>query len=355
MSPRSGTRTSSARPSWARRRRAESAARGRPDQADRRRHRRPPQGASGLEPRGRQAPQGVYVQRLRRGVGLHERGRPRGREHGPSPRVVQRLEPGHSGPHDPRRGRRQRARLRPRGADGRLRGQAPVTGRVAVVTGGTGALGQSVVLRFLRDGATVEVPWIVPEEWEALRSRAGDGAARLRGARVDGTDERAFVGFVADLLARHQRLDVLVNTVGGFAGGDLASTSLAEWRRMLDLNLTSAVIGCHAVLPAMRAARRGRIVNVASRAVVPPVGGFIAYTVSKSAVIALTQALAQEERPHGITVNAVLPSTMDTPANRRAMPDADRSGWVSTDAVAGVIAYLASDGAGAVSGAYIPV
>jgi NAD(P)-dependent dehydrogenase (short-subunit alcohol dehydrogenase family) len=230
-----------------------------------------------------------------------------------------------------------------------------VTGHVAVVTGGTGALGQSVVLRFLHDGATVAVPWIVPEEWETLRSRAGDGSARLHGARVDGTDESAFAAFVAEVLARHQRLDVLVNTVGGFAGGDLASTSLAEWRRMLDLNLTSAVIGCRAVLPAMRAARRGRIVNVASRAVVPPLGGFIAYTVSKSAVIALTQALAQEERPHGIGVNAVLPSTMDTPANRSAMPDADRSGWVTTDAVADVIAYLASDAAGAVSGATIAV
>ena len=230
-----------------------------------------------------------------------------------------------------------------------------MTGRVAVVTGGTGALGQAVVLRFLRDGATVEVPWIVPEEWEALRSRAGDGAARLRGERVDGTDESAFTAFVADVLARRQRIDVLVNTVGGFAGGDLASTSLAEWRRMLDLNLTSAVIGCRAVLPAMRAARRGRIVNVASRAVVPPLGGFIAYTVSKSAVIALTQALAQEERPHGIAVNGVLPSTMDTPANRGAMPDADRSGWVTTDAVADVIAYLSSDGAAAVSGACVVV
>ena len=230
-----------------------------------------------------------------------------------------------------------------------------MTGQVAIVTGGTGALGQSVVLRFLHDGATVAVPWIVPEEWETLRSRAGDGSARLHGARVDGTDESAFAAFVAEVLARHQRLDVLVNTVGGFAGGDLASTSLAEWRRMLDLNLTSAVIGCRAVLPALRAARRGRIVNVASRAVVPPLGGFIAYTVSKSAVIALTQALAQEERPHGIGVNAVLPSTMDTPANRRAMPDADRSGWVTTDAVADVIAYLSSDGAAAVSGACVVV
>jgi NAD(P)-dependent dehydrogenase (short-subunit alcohol dehydrogenase family) len=89
--------------------------------------------------------------------------------------------------------------------------------------------------------------------------------------------------------------------------------------------------------------------------VVPPLGGFIGYTVAKSAVIALTQALAQEERPHGITVNAVLPSTMDTPGNRRAMPDADRSSWVSTEAVADVIAYLASESASAVTGSCVAV
>jgi NAD(P)-dependent dehydrogenase (short-subunit alcohol dehydrogenase family) len=232
-----------------------------------------------------------------------------------------------------------------------------VTGHVAIVAGGTGALGQSVVLRFLQDGASVAVPWLVPEEWESLKARVEKGQiGRLYGARVDVvTDQAALAAFVTDVLARHKGLDVLVNTVGGFAGGDLASTPLAEWRRMLDLNLTSAVIGCRAVLPAMRAARRGRIVNVSSRAVVPPAGGFIAYTVAKTAVIALTQALAHEERPHGIAVNAVLPSTMDTPANRRAMPDADRSQWVSTEAVADVIAYLASDRVGAVSGAFIPV
>jgi NAD(P)-dependent dehydrogenase (short-subunit alcohol dehydrogenase family) len=232
-----------------------------------------------------------------------------------------------------------------------------MTGHVAIVAGGAGALGQSVVIRFLQDGASVAVPWLVPEEWESLKARVEKGQiGRLYGARVDVvTDQAALAAFVTDVLARHKGLDVLINTVGGFAGGDLASTSLAEWRRMMDLNLTSAVIGCRAVLPAMRAARRGRIVNVSSRAAVPPAGGFIAYTVAKSAVIALTQALAQEERPHGIAVNAVLPSTMDTPANRRAMPDADRSQWVSTEAVADVIAYLASDRVGAVSGACIPV
>lgn len=228
-------------------------------------------------------------------------------------------------------------------------------GRVAIVTGGTGALGQSVTLRFLRDGASVAVPWIVPEEWAALETRAGEAQGRLFGARVDMAEEAAVAAFVADVLGRFKRLDVLVNTVGGFAGGDLASTPLPEWRRMVDLNLTSAVIASRAVLAAMTGARRGRIINISSRAVVPPQGGFIAYTVSKSAVIALTHALAQEVRPQGVTVNAVLPSTMDTPANRRAMPDADRSGWVSTETVAGIIAYLASDEADAVSGACLAV
>jgi NAD(P)-dependent dehydrogenase (short-subunit alcohol dehydrogenase family) len=230
-----------------------------------------------------------------------------------------------------------------------------MTDQVAIVTGGTGALGQSIVLRFLRDGATVAVPWFVPVEWEALQAAAGEDRARLSGQKLDMADEAAVAAFVADLLGRSKKVDAMVNAVGGFAGGDLASTSLAEWRRLIDLNLTSTVVGCRAVLPAMRAARHGRIVNVASRAVMPPMGGFIAYTVSKSAVIALTQALAHEERPHGITVNAVLPSTMDTPGNRKAMPDADRSTWVSTDAVADVIAYLASDAASAVSGACVTV
>jgi len=230
-----------------------------------------------------------------------------------------------------------------------------MTGRIAIVTGGTGALGQSIVLRFLRAGATVGVPWFVAEEWAALQAAAGEARARLSGRKIDMADEAAVTAFVAEASGTATRVDVIVNAVGGFAGGDLASTPLAEWRRMIDLNLTSAVVGCRAVLPGMRAARWGRIINISSRAVVPPLGGFIGYTVAKSAVIALTQALAQEERPHGITVNAVLPSTMDTPGNRRAMPDADRSTWVSTEAVADVIAYLASESASAVTGSCVAV
>jgi NAD(P)-dependent dehydrogenase (short-subunit alcohol dehydrogenase family) len=231
-----------------------------------------------------------------------------------------------------------------------------VQGRVAIITGGAGALGAALTARLLGAGATVCIPFVVPEEVERLNATTPpDQRPRLHTELADVTDEVAFGAFVQRALDRHRRVDVLVNVVGGFAGGDLASTTLAEWRRMLDLNLTSAVIGCRAVLPAMTAARAGRIVNISSRAVAPPMGGFIAYTVAKAGIVTLTQALAQEVKAHGITVNAVMPSTMDTPANRRAMPDADRAGWVSPDAVAAVIGFLASDDAGAITGAAIPV
>jgi NAD(P)-dependent dehydrogenase (short-subunit alcohol dehydrogenase family) len=199
------------------------------------------------------------------------------------------------------------------------------------------------------------IPFAVPAERDALTARVGAAdRSRVVLVETDVTDEASFERFVRGVLDGQGRIDALVNGVGGFAGGDLIATPLAEWQRVMSLNLTSAVIGCRAVLPAMTAAGSGRIVNIASRAVVPPSGGFIAYTVSKAAVITLTQALAREVA-RGISVNAVLPSTMDTPGNRTAMPDANRSDWVSTDAVADVIAYLASERAGMVSGAAIPV
>ena len=231
-----------------------------------------------------------------------------------------------------------------------------MTGRVAIVTGGTGALGQAITTTLLESGATVAIPYAVPAERETLeRDLAAEQRARVHALPADVTDEAAVAKFVAGVRDRYGRVDALVSLVGGFAAGDLLSTPLAEWERMMKLNLTSVVVACRAVLPGMIAARAGRIVNIASRAVVPPQGGFIAYTVSKAAVITLTQALAQEVKAHHVTVNTVLPSTMDTEANRRAMPDADRSGWVSTRDVASVVAFLLSDRAAAISGAAIPV
>jgi NAD(P)-dependent dehydrogenase (short-subunit alcohol dehydrogenase family) len=229
-------------------------------------------------------------------------------------------------------------------------------GQVGVVTGGTGALGQAITQRLLAEGALVAVPFVVAAETEALRASLPPAdRSRLHVAPADVADPAAIDGFLGEVFARHRRLDLLVCAVGGFAGGDLVSTTPEAWHRALTLNLTTTFLACRAALPAMIRARSGRVITIASRAVVPPTGGFLAYTVAKSGVIALTQALAQEVRPHGITVNAVLPSTMDTPANRAAMPNADRSGWVSVESVAAVVTFLAGAGARDVTGALVTV
>jgi NAD(P)-dependent dehydrogenase (short-subunit alcohol dehydrogenase family) len=223
--------------------------------------------------------------------------------------------------------------------------------RVALVTGGTGALGHAVTLRLLADGARLCVPWIVDAERERLEAAIGrNDASRVLLERADVTDSTAFARLVETVRTRLGGVDVLVTLVGGFAAGSLLETDRATWDRMLALNLTSAFTAARAVVSHMVAAGRGRVVTVGSRAVVPPAGGFIAYTVSKAGVIAFTQALAQELRGTGVTANCVLPSTMDTPANRAAMPDADRRGWIPVESVADAIAFLVRDEAAHVTG-----
>jgi NAD(P)-dependent dehydrogenase (short-subunit alcohol dehydrogenase family) len=228
--------------------------------------------------------------------------------------------------------------------------------QVVLVTGGTGALGAAVTLAALGAGATAVATYRDARDRDALAARVpASDRERLHAVKADVTDADGVRRLFDEVAARQPRLDALVNTVGGFAGGALLATDERAWDAMLTLNLRSAYLCCRAALPAMLAAGRGRIVNVASRSVVPPAGGFIAYTVSKAGVIALTQALAHEVRGRGVTVNAVLPSTMDTEANRRAMPDADRSGWVRPDSVARAILFLASDAAADVTGTLLAV
>jgi len=233
---------------------------------------------------------------------------------------------------------------------------APLGERVAVVTGGTGALGQAVTMRLLADGAIVAVPYAVEAERDRLSQRVATAdRPRLALEPVDVTDLPAMTAFAEGVVAARGKIDILVAGVGGFAGGSLLETDRETWNRMLDLNLTSAFSGAKAVVPHMVRARYGRVVVVASRAVVPPAGGFIAYTVAKAGVIALTQALAQETREHGITVNAVLPSTMDTPANRAAMANSDRKGWVPVEAVADAIALLAREASAHITGTLLAI
>jgi len=232
----------------------------------------------------------------------------------------------------------------------------PLADRVAVVTGGTGALGQAVTLRFLSDGAAVAVPYAVQAERDRLYQRvAAADHHRLVMEPVDVTDLEAMTPFAASVVAARRKIDILVAGVGGFAGGSLLETDVDTWKRMLDLNLTSAFSVAKAVIPHMVEAGYGRVVIIASRAVVPPAGGFIAYTVAKAGVIAFAQALAQETREHGVTVNAVLPSTMDTPANRAAMPNADRTGWVPVESVADAIAILAREASAYITGTLLAI
>jgi NAD(P)-dependent dehydrogenase (short-subunit alcohol dehydrogenase family) len=235
-------------------------------------------------------------------------------------------------------------------------GRPTLEGRVALVTGGTGALGQAVTLRLLAEGARVCVPWIVEAERGRLQAAVGPrDAGRLLLERTDVTDAAALGRLVDTVRARHGGIDILVALVGGFAGGSLLETDRQTWDRMLELNVSSAFTAARAAVPGMLAAGRGRVVTIGSRAVVPPAGGFIAYTVAKAGVIALTIALAQELRGTGVTANCVLPSTMDTPANRAAMPDSDRNGWVPVESVADAIAFLVRDEAAHVTGALLTI
>jgi NAD(P)-dependent dehydrogenase (short-subunit alcohol dehydrogenase family) len=233
---------------------------------------------------------------------------------------------------------------------------SPLAGRVAIVTGGAGALGGAVTARLLTDGAQVWVPLEMAAHGDPLRERITPALrGRLFTEVVDLADLDAMTRFTDTVVGRHRRLDILVALVGGFAEGSLVETDRATWDRMMTMNLTVTFVAARAVVPHMLAAGRGRIVTIGSRSAVPPGPGFIAYTTAKNGVIAFTQALARELQVSGITANSVLPSTMDTPANRLAMPDSDRKGWVPVESVADVIAFIASDAAAHVTGALLTV
>ena len=220
--------------------------------------------------------------------------------------------------------------------------------RVILVTGASGGLGRVVTKAFLDAGATVAGVFrsgASPVSHERFFSIYADLAVPEEAAAAV---ERAS--------SQAGRLDALIHLVGGFAGGQpVAGTDDATWKRMLDLNLNSAFYIMRAALPVLVAAGRGRIVAVGSKTAVEPVAKLSAYGVSKAGLVALVRTIALELRGTGVTANAVLPSVIDTPANRAADPSADFSRWVAPESIAGLILWLASDAAADVNGAVIPI
>jgi NAD(P)-dependent dehydrogenase (short-subunit alcohol dehydrogenase family) len=225
--------------------------------------------------------------------------------------------------------------------------------RAVIVTGGTGALGQAVVKRLLAAGARVAVPFRRESEWSALR--AAHTSSLLWGHRADIAEPREAQAFLEAALGFLGSLDGLACVAGGYAGGGTLETAPHdEWDRMLQVNLATTHGACRAALPRLLEAR-GAIVTVSARAVASGGGGAAAYAVSKAAVEALTRAIAAENRDRGVRANCVAPGTLDTPANRAAMPEADFSKWTRPDAVAEVVLFLLSADSAPLTGAVLPV
>jgi NAD(P)-dependent dehydrogenase (short-subunit alcohol dehydrogenase family) len=220
--------------------------------------------------------------------------------------------------------------------------------RTVIVTGGTGGLGAAVTHTLLEGGWRVVVPWFAERELERVSEHE-----RLELVQADLTDPDSAANVVR---TAGDGVRALVNLVGGFAMGDrVHETPVDEFEKQLRLNLRPTYLMCAAAIPVMLAAGGGAIVCVSSRAAVQPFAGAAGYITAKAAVLAFVDALHEEYRHDHIRANAILPSTIDTPANRRAMPDADVDTWVKPEEIARVIAMLCSDDARVTSGAHVPV
>jgi NAD(P)-dependent dehydrogenase (short-subunit alcohol dehydrogenase family) len=224
-----------------------------------------------------------------------------------------------------------------------------LSGKVLAITGSNGDLGRAVATTLSKYGARLALidhgqlpPPVLPA-----------GASHFGG--IDLTLEDATRSVMERIVKEAGRLDGLVNVAGGFHWEKLAGGTLDSWESMFRLNLRTAVVACQAALPYLLQAGGGRIVNVGAMGAVKAATGMGAYAASKAGVAKLTEALADELKDRGITVNAILPSTLDTPRNRLDMPQADFSRWVTPIEAAEVIAFLVSDESRAVTGALIPV
>jgi len=222
-------------------------------------------------------------------------------------------------------------------------------GKVVLVTGAAGGLGKHVTQAFLDAGATVigvsrkiQQTDFASANFTAMPAQLSSGDSATKS--------------VDQVIAKFGRIDVLAHTIGGFAGGrPVADTDDATFRQMFDINLNATFYILRAVIPLMRKAGNGRIIAIGSRQAVEPGANVGAYSASKAAMVSLVRTVALENQDAGITANTILPGTIDTPTNRKVMPNADFTKWVQPAKVASLIVWLASDAGKDVNGAAIPV
>jgi len=226
---------------------------------------------------------------------------------------------------------------------------ASMKGRIALITGANGGLGRHVTQAFLAEGATVI--------GTSPRIRQSDfDASNFTAISADISSLQSAKALVEQVAGKFGKLDVLVHTVGGFAGGQpVAETDDATFQRMLDLNLNSTFHIVRAAMPYLRKTGYGRLIGIGSRAALEPGAGVGAYSASKAAMVSLIRTVAAENKDAGLRANVILPGTMDTPANRQAMPKADFAKWVQPASIASLITWLAGDAGKDVNGAVIPV
>jgi NAD(P)-dependent dehydrogenase (short-subunit alcohol dehydrogenase family) len=226
---------------------------------------------------------------------------------------------------------------------------------VVLVAGGTGGLGRAVSLAFLAEGARVVVTYRKREEFDTLKNLTAVNGSRLEGYEVDVTNEAEVSKLVEGIVARHGRLDAMVNAVGAYVGGlKLWEMDTKAFDQMLALNLRAGYALSRAAVRAMLK-QGGAIVNIAAKAALDHGAGASAYAASKAAAVAMIDSLAEDLRGSGIRVNSVLPSIIDTETNRKAIPNADFAKWPKPEDIARVIVFLCGDGAKAIHGAAIPV
>jgi NAD(P)-dependent dehydrogenase (short-subunit alcohol dehydrogenase family) len=225
-----------------------------------------------------------------------------------------------------------------------------------VITGSAGNLGQVVVEAFWDAGANLVLVDRADDRLAKIFPDLVDSPRIIMANSVELTDQDAVEGMVKDVISRFSSIDVLVNIAGGFVFGDpIDSTSWDTWDQMMAKNVRTAVTVSRAVTPVMKENGSGKIINVAARAGLEARARIGAYSASKAAVIRLTESMSAELKKNNINVNCIMPGTIDTQNNRRAMPKADYKKWVSPQALADVILFLASDASRAIHGAAIPV